>query len=176
MAGLSLHTSVCPCLSDGSRCECKAIVFAANSPEWRIYGEWAYECNSPPIRNDRKVIARHSYVFVSIRGRSCGLANIMQLSHCGEYSSECKTLMFAANSPEIKRLPRRITEKVRSFKWLRLLANFLRNLRLLNKQFAEFIVNPLRMLRILTNALRSQQMPCHQLYYLAMLTKMLRKQ
>jgi hypothetical protein len=23
-------------------------------------GEWAYECNSPPIRNDRKVIARHS--------------------------------------------------------------------------------------------------------------------
>ena len=27
---------------------------------WRIYGEWAYECNYPPIRNDRKVIARHS--------------------------------------------------------------------------------------------------------------------
>ena len=27
---------------------------------WRIYGEWAYECNSPSIRNDRKVIARHS--------------------------------------------------------------------------------------------------------------------
>ena len=24
---------------------------------WRIYGEWAYECNSPPISNDRKVIA-----------------------------------------------------------------------------------------------------------------------
>ena len=28
--------------------------------QWRIYGEWAYECNSPPIRNDLKVIARHS--------------------------------------------------------------------------------------------------------------------
>ena len=27
---------------------------------WRMYGEWAYECNSPSIRNDRKVIPRHS--------------------------------------------------------------------------------------------------------------------
>ena len=25
---------------------------------WRMYGEWAYECHSPSIRNDRKVIAR----------------------------------------------------------------------------------------------------------------------
>ena len=41
-----------------------------------MYGEWAYECNSPSIRNDRKVIARHSKMFVSIRGRSCGVANI----------------------------------------------------------------------------------------------------
>ena len=32
-------------------------------------------------------------------------------------------------------------------------ANFLRSLRLLNNQFAEFLVNPLRMLRILTNAI-----------------------
>ena len=30
------------------------------SHQWRMYGEWAYECNSPSIRNDRKVIARHS--------------------------------------------------------------------------------------------------------------------
>ena len=34
-----------------------------------------------------------------------------------------------------------------------MLANFLRSLRLLENQFAEFLVNPLRMLRILTNAL-----------------------
>ena len=32
----------------------------ATLTQWRISGEWAYECNSPPIRNDRKVIARHS--------------------------------------------------------------------------------------------------------------------
>ena len=38
-------------------------------------GEWAYECNWPTIRNDRKVIARHSQMFVSIRGRSCGVTN-----------------------------------------------------------------------------------------------------
>ena len=31
------------------------------------------------IRNDRKVIARHSQVFVSIRGRSCGVANIRNM-------------------------------------------------------------------------------------------------
>ena len=30
------------------------------SHQWRMYGEWAYECNSPSIRNDRKVIARYS--------------------------------------------------------------------------------------------------------------------
>ena len=60
--------------------------------------------------------------------------------------------IFAANSPEMIRLPRRITEKVRPFKWLRILANFLRipanflrRLRLPNNQFAEFLVNPLRM-------------------------------
>ena len=52
---------------------------------WGIYGEWAYECNSTSIRNDRKLIARHSLVFVSIRGRSCGVANIMLVSHSGEY-------------------------------------------------------------------------------------------
>jgi hypothetical protein len=38
-------------------------------------GEWAYECNSSPIRNDHKVISRHSCVFVSIRGHSWGVAN-----------------------------------------------------------------------------------------------------
>ena len=43
-------------------------------------------------------------------------------------------------------------------------------------KLTEFLVNPLRMLRILTNVLRSLQMPYHQYEYLAMLTKMLRKQ
>ena len=38
----------------------------------------------------------------------------------------CKTFIFAAYSPEMIRLPRRITEKVRPFKWLRILPNFLR--------------------------------------------------
>ena len=63
------------------------------------------------------------------------------------------------------RLLRRITEKVRPQKLLRMLANFLRipanflqSLRLFNNPFAELIVNPLRMLRITTNVLRSLQM------------------
>ena len=41
-------------------------------------------------------------------------------------SCECKTFIFAAYSPEMIRLPRRITEKVRPFEWLRMLPNFLR--------------------------------------------------
>ena len=40
-------------------------------------------------------------------------------------SCECKTFIFAAYLPEMIRLPRRITEKVRPFKWLRMLPNFL---------------------------------------------------
>ena len=41
-------------------------------------------------------------------------------------------------------------------------------------QSAEFRVNPLRMLRLLTNVLRSLQMPCHHYEYIAMLTKTIR--
>ena len=33
--------------------------YAGLTHQWRMYGEWAYECNSPSIRNDRKLIARH---------------------------------------------------------------------------------------------------------------------
>ena len=32
--------------------------YAGLTMQWRMYGEWAYECHSPSIRNDRKVIAR----------------------------------------------------------------------------------------------------------------------
>ena len=44
----------------------------------------------------------------------------------------------------------------------------------LTKLTAEFRVNTLRMLRLLTNVLRSLQMPCHQKEYIAMLTKTIR--
>ena len=86
----------------------------------------------------------------------------MLLSHCGEYPCECKNFIFAVNSPEMIRLARRITEtsEALGYTWLRMfaiflriLANFLPSLRLLNNQFAEFLVNPWRMLRIFTNAL-----------------------
>ena len=38
------------------------LMVASNAglTQWRLYGEWAYECNSPPIRNDRKGITGHS--------------------------------------------------------------------------------------------------------------------
>ena len=66
-------------------CECKKNIFAASSPD---SVEWAYECNSPPIA----MIARYSKVSVSIRGRSCRVANSMLLSHCGEYLANVKHL------------------------------------------------------------------------------------
>ena len=95
----------------------------------------------------------------------------MQLSHCGEYPCECKTLIFAANSPEMIRLARIITEISEALEmvtnacdfFLRILANFIRSLRLLNNQFAEFLVNPLRMLRILTNVLANFANYCERL-------------
>ena len=46
--------------------------------------------------------------------------------------------------------------------FLRILANFLRSLRLLN-QFAELLVNPLRMLRILADALANFANTCERL-------------
>ena len=42
------------------RLKLKSELCNATLTQWRIYGEWAYICNSPPIRNDHKVIARHS--------------------------------------------------------------------------------------------------------------------
>ena len=66
-------------------CECKNIysrqirLIVANI--WRMGLRMQFATN----RNDRKMIAIYSKVFVSIRGRSCGVANIMLLSHCGEY-------------------------------------------------------------------------------------------
>ena len=59
---------------------------------------------------------------------------------------------------------------MRPYKWLRMLANFLRihanflrSLRLLNNQFAEFLVNPLRLLKIPTNALAYFANACERL-------------
>ena len=132
---------------------------------WRIYGEWEFATN----RNDRKMIARYSLVFVSIRGRSCGVANIMLLSQW-RISCESKTFIFAAYSPEMIRLPRRITEKVRPFKWLRMLpnflripANFLRSLRSVCRISCESFVNvktTYECLTITTNALPSIRIYC----------------
>ena len=94
----------------------------------------------------------------------------MLLSHCDEYPCECKTIIFAANSPETIRLPRRITEKVRHFKWLRMLANFsripancLRSLRSVCRISGELfanVKNTYECFTITTNALPSIRIYC----------------
>ena len=85
-------------------------------------------------------------------------------------SCECKTFIFAAYSPEMIRLPRRITEKVRPFKWLRMLpnvlqipANFLRSLRSVCRISCESFANvktTYECLTITTNALSSIRIYC----------------
>ena len=63
------------------------------------------------------------------------------------------------------RLPRRITEKVdlsNGYECFRISYESMRISYEAYDQSAEFRVNPLRMLRLLTNVLRSLQMPCHQ--------------
>ena len=68
------------------------------------------------------------------RLKECGLHSRSFVWRCEYFailtlwriSCEGKTFIFAVYSPEMIRLPRRITEKVRPFKWLRMLLNFLR--------------------------------------------------
>ena len=95
---------------------------------------------------------------------------ILYYSHTGEYPCECKQIKFAANSPEMIRLPRRITEKVRPFKWLRMLpnflripANFLRRLRSVCRISCESfanVKNTYECLTITANALPSIRISC----------------
>ncbi len=68
------------------------------------------------------------------------ISTVMLLSHSGKYDGEYENLKFAPNSPKMIRLARRNTEKSEA-------------LRLLNNQFHEFLVNPLQMLPMFTNAL-----------------------
>ena len=73
-------------------------------------------------QNDRQIfvyVRKHSRSFVW----RCEYDTTLTL---WRISCECKTFIFAAFSPEMIRFPRRITEIVRPFKWLRMLPNFLR--------------------------------------------------
>ena len=63
---------------------------------------------------------------MSIRGRSCGVANIVLLSHCGEYLANVKHLYSRLIRQKWYDCPGELLEKVRPFKWLRMLPNFLR--------------------------------------------------
>ena len=81
-----------------------------------------------------------------------------------------KKIIFAANSLEMIRLPRIITEKVRPFKWLRMLpnflripANFLRSLRSVCRISCESfanVKNTYDCVTITTNALPSIRISC----------------
>ena len=68
----------------------------------------------------------------------------MLFSHCGEYPCKSKTLTFAANSPKMVRLARQITETSEA---LQMVTNACECLRM-----------PLRILRMLVNALRMKRL------------------
>ena len=117
-------------------------------------------------RNDRQIfvgVRKHSRSFVW----RCEYYATLTL---WRISCECKTFIFAAYSPEMTRLPRRITEKVRPFKWLRMLpnflgipANFLRSIRSVCRISCESFANvktTYECLTITTNALPSIRIYC----------------
>ena len=59
--------------------------------------------------------------------RSQNLHTFMLLSLCGEYPCECKHLIFAANSPEMIRLTRIITETSEALQMVTNACEFLTN-------------------------------------------------
>ena len=110
-------------------------------------------------QNDRQIfvgVGKHSRSFVW----RCEYYATLTL---WRISCECKTFIFAAYSPEMIRLPRRITEKVTPFKWLRIPANFLRSLgsvcRISCESFAN-VKTTYECLTITTNALPSIRIYC----------------
>ena len=142
-------------------------MFAANSPD---SGEYMANGLTNEIRhqsqNDRQIfvgVRKHSRSFVW----RCEYYATLTL---WRISCECKTFIFAAYSPEMIRLPRRSTEKVRPLKLLRMLpnflripANFLRSLRLVCRISCESFANvktTYECLTITTNALPSIRIYC----------------
>ena len=150
-------------------CECKKIYLrqirqiVANI--WRMGLQMQFATN----RNDSKMIARYSYSV-----RKCSRSFVWRCEYATltlwRISCEYKTFIFAAYSPEMIRLPRRITEKVRPFKWLRMLpnflrihANFLRSLRSACRISCESFANvntTYECLTVTTNALPSIRIYC----------------
>ena len=147
-------------------CECKNIYsrqirqIVANIWRMGLRMQFATNCN------DRQIfvgVCKHSRSFVW----RCEYYATLTL---WRISCECKTFIFAAYSPEMIRLPRRITEKVRPFKWLRMLPNFLRNpanflrslrsvCRISGESFAN-VKTTYECLTITTNALPSIRIYC----------------
>ena len=67
-------------------------IFAANSPD---SGEYMANGLTYAIRHQSQLSQNDRQIFVGVRKhsrRSCGVANIMLLSHCGEYLANVKHL------------------------------------------------------------------------------------
>ena len=137
-------------------------IFAANSPD---SGEYMANGLTNAIRH-QKQNDRHIFVGVRKHSRSfvwrCKYYATLTL---WRISCECKTFIFAAYSPEMIRFPGELLKKgglSNGYECFRISYESLQISYEAYDQSAEFRVNPLRMLRLLTNVLRSLQMPCHQ--------------
>ena len=102
----------------------------------------------------------------------------MLLSHLGKFPCVYANLKFAAKSPKMmidrekyckKKKPTK-KKQVRPYECLRssneplpILTNFLRTLRSINNQFADFLANPIRMSLILKNAIANLANACERL-------------
>ena len=96
--------------------------------------------------------------------------SIMLFSHSGEYPCKCKNLIFAANSPKMIRLARRIRNPLPMFRGFTFIHQAILNSQdcFIHPSFATFclhsygwmLANPYKYLMITTNALLSIRMSC----------------
>ena len=147
-------------------CECKQYIFASNSPD---SGECMANGLTNAIRHQSQWSQNDRQIFVGVRKHSRsfvrGVANIILLSHCGEYLANIQHLYSRHIRQKWYDCPGELLKKwslSNGYECFRISYESLRISYEAYDQSAEFRVNPLRMLRVLTNVLRSQQMPCHQ--------------
>ena len=84
---------------------------------------------STPHKSENKMKEKKKKKVVTITNRrsTAWAVSLMLLSHCGEYPCEYKRLIFAANSPEMIRLARRLTETSEALQMVTNACEFLRN-------------------------------------------------
>ena len=141
-------------------------IFAANSPD---SGEYMANGLTNAIRHQSQWSQNDRQIFVGVRKHSrsfvwrCEYYAI--LSHCGEHLANVKHLYSRHIRQKWYDCPGELLKKwglSNGYECFRISYESLRISYEAYDQSAGFRVNPLRTLRLITNVLRSLQVPCHK--------------